>query len=147
MADYAPVEDATTDEAAAFRNLYVMNVAGMTQTIQRAICRLVTNNTSAPTDPGSNVHFAVWGNAVGVKPTVARTGVGTFTITWPTTVTDALSVVHTLALFTGWANVEGGTYTQAEVTITSANVATLRTYNAAGSLADTTSVTIAVYVR
>jgi hypothetical protein len=124
-----------------------MNVAGMTQVLPRAMVRLTTANTGAPTDPGSNVHYAVWGNTAGVKPVVARSSAGVFTITWPTTVTDALAVVHTLALFTGWANVEGATYTQAEVTITSANVATLRTFNAAGSVADTTGVTITVFVR
>lgn len=146
LENYAPVEDASTDEDAAWRNLYAMNVAALTQTAPRAMCRFV-GNAVTPTDPTSNVHFAVWGNTLSVKPTVARTGAGVYTITWPTSVTDELDTSHTISLVTGWANVEGATLYHAQVTISSSNVATVRVFDSAAAANDAAGVTIAVFVR
>lgn len=144
--NYAPIEDTTTDEDAAHRNLYASNVAGMTQTISRAMCRFVGHATT-PTDPASNVHFAVWGNDVSVKPAVAHSSTGVYTITWDSTVTDALGEDHSVNLATGWANVEGSTLYHAQVTITAPNVATVYVFNSAGAANDAVGVTISVFVR
>lgn len=143
--NYAPVEDPTVDESADHRNLYAANVAAMTQTAPRAICRFVGHGTT-PTDPASNVHFAVWGNGLSVKPTVARTGAGVYTITWPTTITDALGVSQSVNLATGWANVEGASLYFVQVTV-SVNVATVRVFNSSGVANDAVGVTLAVFVR
>jgi hypothetical protein len=144
--DYAPVEDNSTDESADHRNLYAANVAGLTQTAPRALCRFV-GHAVTPTDPASNVHFAVWGNDLAVKPTVAHSATGIYTITWPTTVTDELGEEHTVSLATGWANTEGSTLYHVQVTITSSNVATVYVFNAAGAASDAAGVTFAVFVR
>jgi hypothetical protein len=144
--NYAPVEDPTTDEDAAHRNLYAANVAAMTQTAPRAICRFVGHGTT-PTDPASNVHFAVWGNDVSVKPVVAHSATGVFTITWPSTITDELGEEHSVNLVDGWPNVNGSTLYHAQVTITAPNVATVYVFNSAGAANDAVGVTIAVFVR
>lgn len=146
MTDYAPVEDATTDEAAAYRNLYVSNIAGMTQTACRA-WRSLVGNAATPTDPASNVHGAVWGDSAGVKPAIARTGAGVYTITWTATQNDFLNVSHTLALRRAWANVEGSTNYWVQASVTSANVVTLYVWLASTGLAnDGAGVTFTVFV-
>lgn len=145
--DYSPVEDSTTDVAATEWNTIANNVAGLSYTCPRAWRRFTTANTSAPTDPGSNSHGAVWGNDPSVKPTVARTATGTYTVTWTATQNDLLGTSHTLALFTGWGNAESGsTQLVVQVVLTSANVATVYVRTNTGSLTDTTGVTIAVWV-
>lgn len=140
------VEDPTTDEDAAHRNLYAANTAAATHTLIRAYRRLVGNATT-PTDPGSNVHDAVWGDSLAVKATIARTGTGVYTITWPTTVTDELGVVHTVNLVDGWANINGSVLYFAQVTITAPNVATVYVFNSSAAANDAVGVTIAVFVR
>lgn len=141
----APVEDNSTDESADHRNLYAANVAGMTQTVDRAWCRFVGHGTT-PTDPASNVHAAVWGNGVSVKPVPARTGAGVYTITWPTSVTDELGVSHTVNLRSAKWNVEGSTPYTLTVTLTSVNVATVRVFDMAGVANDGVGTTFAIYV-
>ncbi len=146
--DYAPVEDATTDLSAAELNYISSGVAGLSYTGCRAWRRSVTANTSTPTDPASNAqaHGAMWGNAVGVKPVVARTGVGVFTVTWTATQTDLLNVSQTLALFTGWGNAESGTFYHVQVRLTSVNVATVCVFQENGTAVESTDVTIFVGV-
>jgi hypothetical protein len=142
--DYAPVEDYTTDEAAAHRNLYAANVAAMTHTATRAWVSFVGNASSA-TDPASNIHDAVWGNGVSVKTTNARTGTGVWTLTWPTSVTDELGVSHAVNLRRAWASVEGSTPYLVTVTPTSSNVLTVRIFNTSGTANDAAGVTINVF--
>lgn len=146
--DYAPVEDSTTDLSATEWNYAINNIAGMSYTCPRAWRRFVTNNTGTPTDPGSNIHGAVWGNSSGVKPTMARSTTGTYTCTWSATQNDLLNASHTLALFTGWANAESsGTAYNVQVVLTAANVATIYVRNpTTDALADSTGVTICVWV-
>jgi hypothetical protein len=143
--DYAPVEDPTTDESAEHRNLYAANVAAMTQTAPRAIYRFIGHGTT-PTDAASNVHYAVWGNDVDVKPAVAHSATGVYTVTWDTTVTDELLEEHTVNLVDGWANVNGTTAYHVQVTC-SVNVATIYVFDMAGAANDAVGATIAVYVR
>ena len=50
----------------------------------RALIVLTMAGTSTPT---LSLHDAMWGNSGPVAPTVARTGVGTYTVTWPSSVT------------------------------------------------------------
>jgi hypothetical protein len=144
--NYAPVEDPTTDEDADHRNIYAANATAMTQTVARAMCRFV-GHAVTPTDPASNVHFAVWGNDVSVKPVVAHSATGVYTITWPTTVTDELLEDHSVNLADGWGNTNGATLCYVQVTITAPNVATVYTFNAGGAANDCAGVTFAVFVR
>ncbi len=146
--DYAPVEDSTTDLSAAEHNYIASAVAGFSYTGCRAWRRFITNSTSTPTDPASNpqAHGAVWGNAVGIKPVVAYSTTGTYTVTWTAAQTDLLNVSHTLALFTGWGNAESSTFYNVNVKLTSVNVATVYVTDAAGSLVNSTGVTLAAFV-
>lgn len=133
LANYAPVEDPTTDEDAAWRNLYASNVAGATHTLPRALRSFVGHGT-APTDPPSGfVHDAVWGSANGVKPPVVRFGAGIVDLTWPSTVVDELGQTHSLNFRRALAQVESsdGTFRAAHAKVTGPN--TVRVYLYSGT--------------
>lgn len=140
----SPVEDPTVDEDAAHRNQCFADAAGMTQTACRAWCALVGHGT-APTDPASNVHGAVWGNDVEDKPVCARTSTGLYTITFPATITDELGVEQTVNLRHAWASVEGATLYFTTATVTAPNVVTLRVFNTSFALNDAVGVTFTVF--
>lgn len=141
--NYAPVEDPSTDEDADDRNEYVNDVASMTHTALRAWYAFVGHGTT-PTDATSNVHDAVWGNDVSVKPTPAHSATGVYTITWPTSINDELDVDYSVNLRHAWANVEGSTLYFVQCTVTAPNVVTVRVFNAAGAADDAVGVTISV---
>lgn len=144
LANYAAVEDPTTDEDASWRNLYAANVAAMTQTIARAWCAFEGHGTT-PVDPASNIHGAVWGDSLGVKPVVERTGTGVYTITWPETVSDELNEEHTVNLRRCWASVSGSSLYFHTETVTAPNEVTLRVFNTSFAANDGVGVTFTVY--
>lgn len=156
-ANYAPITDPTTDEDAADRNRYACDVAMMTHTAPRAFVRFVAANGSAPTDPASNVHDAQWGSTVSVKPAVARTGEGVWTVTWPSTVDDELTdedtalgggETHTtnIRAAIAQATAVAGVLKHAVAEITSANVVTVRGFLADGTADDIAGSTITVVI-
>jgi hypothetical protein len=149
LENYSPVVDPTTDEDATSRNKYAANVAMATHTLVRAIRSFVGVNGANPTDPVSGfVHDAVWGSTPDVKPTVARTGEGVWTVTWPEEVDDELDEEHTVSLQRAWAEVEcDGTLYHATAKVTAANVVTVRGWLANGTADDLTGLTITVWAR
>lgn len=100
--DYSAVEDPNTDLAAEFSNEVRADTAAMTRMIPRAYVAFTTNGTTCTVVE----HDAVWGNDLAIAPTVARTGTGAYTVTWPTTVTDARGVVRSLNLRRGSAGLD-----------------------------------------
>ena len=79
----------------------------------------------------------MWGSSSGVKPTLARTSAGVYTLTWPTTVTDQLGASHNVNLRWAKASCEDAAgFFRAKVT--SPNVVTVTctdTSNAANDFA------------
>jgi hypothetical protein len=155
IANYAPVTDPTTDEDAKYRNRYVCDVAMMGHTSLRGFVRFVAVDGANPTDPASSVHDALWGSGVSVKPVVARTGEGIWTITLPATVSDELSPedaslgggeTHTVNVrwSIGQATAVAGALKHAVAEPTAANVITVRGFNAAGTADDIAGATITV---
>lgn len=128
------IVDINTEEDANDRNEYVGDLAGMTHTIARAWCSFIPG--ASPTDPSTNVHDAVWGGGASVKPVVTKNGIGDYTVTWPTTVPDALAVNHTLGIRRAWMSVEGATPLYQTVTVASANSVRVRLYATSGSASD-----------
>lgn len=155
FANYAPVTDPTTDEDAKHRNRYACDVAMMGHTAPRAFVRFVAVDGANPTDPVTFVHDALWGNAVGVKPVVVRSGEGIWTVTWPETVNDELTLesaskgggeTHTVNIRTAIAQATAvsGALKHAVAEVTSARVVTVRGFNAAGTADDIAGSTITV---
>jgi hypothetical protein len=146
LVDEAPVRDATTDESAASINLVKMNVAGATHTQDRAWVRFVGHATT-PADPTSNVHDAVWGDSVSVKPSPAKGGTGIYDITWPATVTDELGATHSVNLRTARCSIEGSALYFATATVTAPNVVRVRIFNTSFAANDAAGVTFLLTVK
>lgn len=156
LSDYSPVVDPATDESAVFRNKYAANVAMMTQTAARALRSFVGQTAAEPIDPTVGfVHAAVWGAGPSVKPTLARTSGGVWTVTWPATVNSELSsalasqgggATHTVNLRRAFAQVEcQGTKFDATARVTAANVVEVCGWTAAGVADDLDGLTVTVW--
>jgi hypothetical protein len=154
-ANYAPVTDPTTDEDAADRNRAFCDVAMMGHTAPRGFVRFVAVDGADPDDPASSVHDALWGSAVGVKPVVANTGEGVWTVTLPSTVDDELTLedaalgggeTHTVNVRPAFAQATAvaGVLVHAVAEVTSANVITVRGYLANGTADDIAGSTVTV---
>ncbi len=145
--NYAPIVDPTTDEDAASRNKYAMNVAMMTHMIPRAMRSFVGVAGATPTDPLSGlVHDALWGNGTGLKPVVGWSATGVWTCTWPATVVDELGVTHSVNLRRADAQVEcGATKYDATASVTAPNVLTIRGWTAAGAANDLVGLVVSVW--
>jgi hypothetical protein len=156
LSDYSPVVDPTTDESVVFRNKYAANVAMMTQTAARAMRSFVGQTGVTPIDPTVGfVHAAVWGSGPSMKPVLARTATGLWTVTWPSTVNSELSsalasqgggVTHTVNLRRALAQVEcQGTKFDATARVTAANVVEVSGWTAAGVADDLDGLVVTVW--
>ncbi len=136
MRNLHAVEDATTDLDAGFDNNSRCAVAMFSHTRLAAWARVTLAAST-----GALVlvdHDALWGKLQGA-PALARTSIGLFTFTWPTEVNDEIIPpnAHTVNLKVGLRpNFKGATLFHGQLDVTSANVATLRVWDAAGSLSD-----------
>lgn len=156
--NYSAVRDPTTDEDAAWRNKYACNVAMMTHTAVRAMRSFVGATAADPTDPVSGfVHDALWGDDPGVKPVVARTGAGVWTVTYTTPVSSELSgattaqgggVTHNLNFQRALAQAEcvGGVLKHVVAEVTAANVVTVRGFLADGTPDDLNGILVTVWI-
>lgn len=139
--DYSPVVDPTRDRPAAGANAAYTATAEMTLTAVRARATFTVNGAVAPVLVS---HNALWGNSLAVAPVPVRTSAGIYTVTWPTTVQNQITIGTPgytgplpLNLVSGWANLQVvATAFDLFVVLTSANVATVKCFSVAGSLAD-----------
>ncbi len=153
FADSRPVEDATTDMAAAQANAVFVSTAAMTHTSVRTVVKFTGVTWGGGTQSVAvTSHDAHWGNANAVIPVITTTATGIYNITWPTTVADELGTIHTVNLryalspsvdVASDATKVGAT---GNVTLTGANTATLRTCAVAGTLSALNGLPITVYV-
>lgn len=134
LVNYAPVEDASTDLDASFDNGSRNNVAMMTHTAPRSWARVTTGaNTGAMVLVSND---AMWGNSV--PPTKAFVSLGTFTLTYPTSVNDELGVAHTLNL--RWATINhrsAAAFFLVQAAVTAANVITFTVRDSTLALVNT----------
>jgi hypothetical protein len=128
--DAQPVEDPTTDRAAVAANQAYASAAAMTGTAPLAWCRFTADATT-PLLAAQNGSNACWGNTAPVRPVVTHLGTGHYRVTYPTTVTDALGVVHTVNIKRAAASVEGAALQFASVVPFSGNIVDVYTFNAA----------------
>lgn len=147
--DYLPVTDPTTDQTSGGQtgapgaNQWMCSTASMTHTSRRAWARFLGNATT-PTLAVSNGHDAHWGSSSPVKPTLVRSAVGIYTVTWPATVTDALGVSHTVNLRWSKACAEGSTLFLVQTSVTAANIVTVYVFTTAFAASDAVGTTLFV---
>lgn len=146
-----PPADPTTDWDNTALAPAIEDVANLTQTAPRIIVRMTLATTTGALV--LNNWFAVWQNATGTSPVLARTGTGVFTITLPTNVSDEYSQslgnpsVIPVNLIAPIGNVIEGT-TPGFVNVScSTNVITVHTFNASGSANDLAGVVVNISVR
>lgn len=129
-----PIEDPNTDQDADGLNECKASTAAMTHTSARCWARF-TSDPTTPAFPSTNPHDSHWGSTLAVRPTLARTGVGVYTLTWPSTVTDELGETHSVNLRWAKASLEN----QAAVVCaeaTSVVLVTIKLFDMAGAAAD-----------
>lgn len=149
LSNYFPIEDPTTDLDAGADNQNRCSTAAMTNTAVRAWARFVTSATT-PTLAVSNAVGGVWPTIPGNQPVVSRSAQGIFLLTYPTTITDELGVVHTLNLRGARAGGEGTSYIPCQADVTAANVVRITVFALASgtpntfAAADQAGVTISV---
>ena len=130
------IVDPTTDQPAAAFNTSASDLALLTQTPIKAYATIALAGVATPTLVS---HNAMWGNAPGVAPVIARTGVGVNTITWAATQLDALSNVRTLNFAIAWGDIDSATFLGfARVVRTGPNVVTVYAFSTAFVAADLT---------
>lgn len=120
------VVDVQSERSAADVNKAYEDVAQMTRTANRAWARVALSGAAAAL-ASPNGSDALWGN--GSPPACdAPGGTGVYTVTWPSTVTDALGAAHTVSFKRCRAFVEGGgTFALVMAAVTAPNVVTIYT--------------------
>lgn len=140
MSDYAPVEDPTTDLAAASFNKMSASAAAMTHVSNRAWCSFTGGSS-----PAIVSHDSAWGSDVSVKPTIAKIGTGHHRITWPVTITDGVGTSQSINLRASHCNVQGSTLYFVQCTPYSAYQVDVYVFNASAAANDGTGVTFDVF--
>lgn len=141
--DYAAVVDPTTDRPAAGSNQAYGTAAAMTHNAAKAFARVVlAASTGALALASSNGHDAAWGSSAPVVPTLVRTALGVFTITWPATITDEIGATQSVFFRYAQGTVEGASAYLLTSSVTAANVVTLYAWTTAGAASDLVGVTI-----
>lgn len=132
----APV-DPSTDVSSSNWNDVILDVASMSRVCPRSKLAFTWTGTAVSV----TAYEAMWKGGTATVPTGIRTGTGSFTFTYPATVTDENGGTHSVNLTsaTGWA--EGSTLIHVQASA-SANVVTVYTFNAAGTLTDSTNTVV-----
>jgi hypothetical protein len=84
FSDASSVVDAETELAATHYNALIAHVVGISKTVPKAWAR-VTISGGTPTLAD---HSAVWGDTVGVAPTLTDNAAGDITVTWAASYND-----------------------------------------------------------
>jgi hypothetical protein len=144
--DARPQSDPLTQVASDSINLLMEDTAQLTRVPIRVMAMFTTNNVTDPAviDYGRTQ----WGTGVSYKPTVTRTGVGLFTVTFSATYTDGLDETESLALVDADAKQEflaAGFTARLCYARAASNIIYVGLHSVAGALVDTTGDRITVW--
>lgn len=143
LLDYDAVVDPTTDRAAASANKAYADAAAATVTVPRVVAQFTAAATTGAMALVS--HIECWTEGGAAAPALARSGTGTFTITYPATVNDSLGVVHTVNLRYVWASCTSATVAYNVNVTCAANVITVYVFNTSDALNDAAGVDFVVF--
>jgi exosortase/archaeosortase len=138
--DAIPVADPESEMAADEGNVLLETVAQGSYTSPATVGTFIATATAATVnvDATNVAHSSHWGSTSATKPTVTKTATGRYTLTFPVSWVNGLSVTESVSLFTGSVTARTGDpddEPSAEVLTISANVVTIGV-RSAGSLAD-----------
>lgn len=144
--DAIPVQNPKTELAAAFYNRNSEDTAQMTRTSTKARITFTPVATAGPVvlvanTIGVNSH---WGAGSAQKPGIVKNSTGDYTITMPSSFTDAVGYVEQVVFLDATAGVRGPVLGRAQVYSIASNVISVHVYDASGALADLTTDTIVV---
>lgn len=141
LQNYAPVEDPTTDLDASADNETRANVAAMTQTLPRALCR-----GTLDVAPSVAAHRAVWGNSGSVAPAIIRTSVGVFDVIWPASVVDDLGVAQNVLFVAAQVSIGYGFGWHANVLVAGPNTVQVVVFDTSNAAADPVNIPFSLVV-
>lgn len=141
--DADAVVDPQTELSAAYFNRLVAQVAMLSHTAPRAWARCtVSGGVITLAD-----HDAVWGAGAGVAPTPNRSGAGVYTVTWAASYDDlqATPESHNVSFRAAKASGDGAAARIVQGSLSSANVASVKSFDAAGAPVDVTEFVVMVW--
>jgi hypothetical protein len=131
-----PVDNPQLQADATEYNRLAEHVAQLTRTAWRAVISFQTILAGAPQTGAVVEHRTLWGSGVTQEPAIAKTGTGVYTLTFSTTYLDGLGEQETVGLLFADATSGEATYSDPRAKVTSANVVTVRVWDAGGSPTD-----------
>lgn len=137
------VVDPETELDASYFNRLLAQVVMLSHTAARAWARVTAGAAPVVAD-----HDAVWGTGASVAPTVVRSAVGVYTVSWASAYDDlqATPESHSVSLRACQGGVaHAGAARIHNESLASANTATIRCYDAAGAAADVDEFTLWVW--
>lgn len=142
--DADAVVDPETEMAASAMNLLATQVVATGHTAPRAwaLCT-ISGGVITLAD-----HDAVWGSGAGVAPVAARSSAGVYTVTWASAYDDLQDVPESHSTILRAAVASGYAAAGARIVngyLSSAIVATVKAYDAAGVAADVDTFTVTVW--
>lgn len=148
--DARPVKNPTCEVSAAKFNRLCEDVAQLTNPSPKALVIFTTSSGGAATYAAAAVTYrSVWGSSDSVKPAVAKTATGLYTVTFASSYTDGLGESETVGLIDANCSVRSTTLSPPPIvtalTSTVVSLTVQTTAGAASDLSGTAVVTVRVY--
>lgn len=136
--DSEAVSNPTTEQSADLGNRVFEDTAQLTRVTRRVLCKFATSTTASLPASISVVSASrtVWGSGAGQYPTISKTAIGTYVITYASeyddalvgTSSDAVSETENVNFTFSSASVKGSTFGTAQ-TSESSNVITVYVFD------------------
>ncbi len=145
--DALPVEDATTEQSAAYGNRMLDDLAQLTRAASKGWVLFPLSTGGAGTiAAGSVTARSQWGTGSSEKPVVAKTATGSYTITYAASYVDGTGASEAVALVAAVGAVQStATFGRVQCTVSGA-VVTIKVQNTSDVDSDLSGATVFVQV-
>lgn len=134
--DQEPVEDPRGQLSADHYKRLTEDVAQMSRVVPRAILVWKTKGSGVVGTPVRT--RTAWGDTLSYAPTIARTGAGLYTLTYPASFVDGLSVSESISWFAGFTLCDASETAPNIGTTIVGPVVTIKIWNNANAASDLT---------
>ena len=139
--DAEPVEDPTTQMAAAYDMKRSNDLAQCTRNVMKVWIRFETRASNGTLT--ISARSTIWGDTNSYDPTTAtRSSSGVYVLTWPASFNDLLATAETVSFTRGHANICSSVDAGHVNVITSGATATVYIFDATGSASNLTAGTL-----